>query len=59
MPGLSVPASEWLPRRIILRPSISGVSLADLMRFAMRATQPMLDPAQLGAAIVAASRMGA
>ena len=53
VPGLPVPASEWLPRRIILRPSISGVSLADLMRFAMRATEPNADPHSLAPEIAA------
>ena len=56
--GLSVtslPAniSAWLPRRVVLRPSLSGLSVADLTRIAMLATEPNIDQQALQAALAA------
>ncbi|MBV9784335.1 MAG: hypothetical protein JO264_10990 [Acidisphaera sp.] len=50
--GLSVPElpprfSDYLPRHIVLRPAISGVSVADLTRMGMTATEPDFDPSRL------------
>ena len=51
VPGLPGGASEWLPRRLVLRPSVSGISVPDLTRIAMAATDPQADPQALEAAL--------
>jgi hypothetical protein len=51
--GLPGKAGEWLPRRLILRPTVSGLSVADLTRIAMAATDPQADPQALDAALAA------
>jgi len=48
VPELPLQANQYMPRHIELRPMISGVSVADLTRMGLMATEPDFTPSRLG-----------